>query len=77
MGIRATIKGPTNQVSVTLPSIGVAQNSTLQLKLLGDVDVTSLNDGAMLQYRESDNKFVARNEIDTPTGEIVFNAGNF
>jgi hypothetical protein len=77
MGIRATIKGPNNQVNVTLPSIGTAQNSNLKLKLLGDVDVTNLNDGSMLQYRESDNKFVARNEIDTPTGTIIFNAGNF
>jgi hypothetical protein len=70
----ATIKGPTNQVNVSLPS---SKNSSLQLKLLGDVDVTNLNDGAMLQYRESDSKFVARNEIDTQTGVIIFNSGNF
>ena len=27
-----------------------SENSSLSLKLLGDVDVTNLNDGALLQY---------------------------
>ena len=36
-----------------LPYYGTSlQNSSLSLKLLGDVDVTSLNDGALLQYNE-------------------------
>jgi len=44
---------------------------------LGDVDTTSLVDGAMLQYRSSDAKFVARTEIVTTTGTLVFNCGSF
>ena len=71
-----TSAGP-KKVSVTLPSAQAAGNSTLQLKLLGDVDVTSLDDGALLQYRASDGKFVSRNEIVTTTGTLTFNGGTF
>ena len=42
-----------------------------------DVDVSGLADGALLQYRASDQKFVARNQLDTTTGSLVFNGGNF
>jgi hypothetical protein len=71
-----TSQGPQN-VSVTLPSAQAAANSSLQLKLLGDVDTTNLEDGALLQYRSSDAKFVARTEIVTTTGTLVFNCGSF
>ena len=71
-----TSQGPQN-VSVTLPSAQAAANSSLQLKLLGDVDATDLNDGALLQYRASDGKFVTRNEIVTTTGTLTFNGGSF
>jgi hypothetical protein len=50
---------------------------SLFLKLLGDVDVTSLNDGALLQYRASDGMFVSKNEIVTTTGTLTFNGGSF
>ena len=54
--ITAKINAPTSsgpkKVSVTLPLDKQSlQNSSLSLKLLGDVDVTNLNDGALLQYR--------------------------
>ena len=71
-----TSQGP-QKVSVALPSAQAAQNSSLQLKLLGDVDTTSLSDGAILQYRSSDAKFVARTEIVTTTGTLTLNAGTF
>ena len=71
-----TSAGP-EKVSVTLPSAQAASNSALQLKLLGDVDATDLNDGALLQYRASDGKFVTRNEISTTTGSLTFNGGSF
>ena len=51
-----TSQGP-QQVSVAL-SAQAAQNSSLQLKLLGDVDTTSLEDGAILQYRSSDTSLL-------------------
>jgi len=71
-----TSQGP-QQVSVSLPSAQAAANNSLQLKLLGDVDTTSLEDGAILQYRSSDNKFVTRTEIVTTTGTLTLNAGAF
>ena len=71
-----TAAGP-EKVSVTLPSAQAASNSTLQLKLLGDVDTTTLDDGALLQYRSSDGKFVTRTEIITSTGTLLFNCGSF
>jgi hypothetical protein len=71
-----TSQGP-QQVSVALPSAQAAQNSSLQLKLLGDVDTTTLADGAILQYRSSDDKFVTTNEIVTTTGTLTINAGAF
>jgi hypothetical protein len=71
-----TSQGPQN-VSVTLPSAQAAANSSLQLKLLGDVDTTNLEDGALLQYRATDSKFVARTQIVTTTGTLVFNCGSF
>ena len=79
--ITATINPQTSagpqKVSVTLPAAAAAQNSSLSLKLLGDVDVSSLDDGALLQYRASDGKFVSRNEIVTTTGTLTFNGGSF
>ena len=74
--IRASSTGP-KQVSVTLPSGKAADNASLQLKLLGDVDTTNQNDGALLQYRSSDSKWVARTEIVTTTGTLTFNGGSF
>ena len=74
--INTSSTGP-QQVSVTLPSGAAADNSSLQLKLLGDVDTTNLDDGALLQYRSSDQKFVTRTEIITTTGTLVFNCGQF
>jgi len=71
-----TSAGP-EKVSVTLPSAQAASNSALQLKLLGDVDTTNLDDGALLQYRSSDGKFVTRTEIITSTGTLLFNCGSF
>jgi len=68
--------GP-QRVSVSVPATVTVQNNNLQLKLLGDVDVTDLNDGALLQYRASDQKFVSRNEIITNTGNLTLNGGEY
>jgi hypothetical protein len=53
------------------------KNSSFKLKSLGDVITTGIQDGALLQYRASDEKFVARSELETTTGNIIFNGGNF
>ena len=56
---------------------GVAGSSVNNVSQAQDVDVSGLADGALLQYRASDQKFVARNQLDTTTGSLVFNGGNF
>ena len=69
--------GLPQQVSVQLPSGSALQNSALSLKLLNDVVTTGIQDGALLQYRSSDEKFVARSELETTTGTLKFNGGTF
>jgi len=68
--------GRPQQVAVTLPG-GNLQNSALSLKLLNDVVTTGIEEGALLQYRASDQKFVARTELDTDAGTLTFNGGSF
>jgi len=47
------------------------------LRSLTDVDSSTLTDGALLQYDGSSDKFVTKNELETTTGTLVFNGGNF
>ena len=55
------------------------QNATIQLSALSDVDVTSfpVQDGSLLQYRSSTDKWTTRNELDTTTGNLVLSGGSF
>ena len=69
--------GRPQQVAVSLPSGSSLQNSALSLKLLGDVVTTGIEEGALLQYRASDQKFIARTELDTDAGTLTFNGGSF
>jgi hypothetical protein len=69
--------GLPQQVSIQLPSGSNLQNSALKLALLNDVVTTNIQDGALLQYRASDEKFVARTELETDTGTLTFNGGLF
>ena len=64
--------GP-QQVSVSIPSATAAQT----FKQLNDVNVSSLSDGALIQYDAATDKFVTRNELQTTTGTITFNGGAF
>ena len=55
-----------------------ASGASVNRKLVAaDVDATGVADGALLQFRASDQKFVARNQLDTSTGTLVFNGGSF
>ena len=66
------------RVSVTVPAQQTAlNNSDFLLRALGDVDANNAQDGALLQYRASDRKFVVRTELETETGTLVFNGGAF
>jgi len=66
---RITVPGPQGPQG----SSGSSVNNISQSQ---DVDVTGLADGALLQYRASDQKFVARNTLDTSSGTLVFSGGN-
>jgi|TARA_B100000287_G_C20061131_1_gene554471 hypothetical protein len=67
---RITVPGPQGPT-------GAAGSSVNNISQSQDVDVSSLADGALLQYRASDQKFVARNTLDTTSGTLVFSGGSF
>jgi len=75
--IRAKINSNTSsgpqQVSVTVPSATAAQT----LRSLNDVNVTTLEDGSILQYDASSERFVSRTNISTTTSTSHKNGGNF
>ncbi len=56
---------------------GASGSSENRILVAADVDATGVADGALLQFRASDQKFVARNQLDTSSGTLVFNGGNF
>lgn len=64
--------GP-KQVSVTVPSAGASST----FKSLNDVNATSLEDGALIQYDSATDKFVTKTIIETNTGTLRLNGGNF
>ena len=80
-GVRANINSSTSsgpqQVSVQVPSTNVSITNVNRLRGLSDVDATSLTDGALIQYDASTDKFKTRNELETTSGTLVFNGGNF
>ena len=67
---RITVPGPQGPLGAS----GASENKLLEAQ---DVVTTGIADGALLQFRASDQKFVARNQLDTSTGTLVFNGGNF
>ena len=67
---RITVPGPQGPTGASGSSVNnIAQSQ--------DVDVSGIADGALLQYRASDQKFVARNTLDTTSGTLVFSGGSF
>jgi hypothetical protein len=71
-----TSSGP-QKVSVTNPTAQVNVDGVRQFRSLTDVNASSLTDGALIQYDASTDKFTTRNELETTTGTITFNGGNF
>ena len=67
-----TSSGP-QQVSVTIPSASAART----FKALNDVNVTTLEDGALIQYDATSDKFVTKTTIETTTGTLRLSGGNF
>ena len=69
---RVTVPGPKGDTGLA----GSAQNN---ISSASDVDIASfpLQDGSLLQWRESTQKWTARNELDTTTGNLVLSGGSF
>ena len=69
---RVTVPGPKGDTGLA----GSAQNN---ISAASDVDITSfpLQDGSLLQWRASTQKWTARNELDTTTGNLVLSGGSF
>ena len=69
---RVTVPGPKGYT-------GASGSSENNLSQAADVDVTSfpLQDGSLLQYRASTQKWTARNELDTTSGNLVLSGGSF
>ena len=70
---RITTPGPQGETGAQGPP-----GSDVDLVNRSDVDATNIADGSILQFRSSDSKFVAKNELSTSSGlNFVINAGNF
>ena len=74
--INATTRGP-QKVSVTTPTAQLNVDGVTQLRGMTDVNAATLEDGALLQYDATSDKFITRTELSTTTGSITFNGGNF
>ncbi len=61
-------------VRVLERTVGAGGN---RLRTLYDVDTTTLNDGAMLIYDQPSDSFKTTTSIESNTGTIIFNGGNF
>ena len=72
--INATTRGP-QKVSVTTPTAVV--DGVTRLRNMTDVNSSTLEDGALIQYDASSDKFVTKTEISTESGTITFNGGSF
>ena len=44
---------------------------------LSDVNASTLDDGAMIQYDDTSKKFITRTEIKTESGNLILNGGTF
>ena len=79
-GVRGSVsEGQQPQVTrITVPGPkGDSGASGGRLVELSDVDASSVQDGAMIQYNDSTEKFEITNRIETTTGEIRLNGGTF
>ena len=70
---RVTTPGPQGETGAQGPA-----GADLPILSKSDVDATNIADGSILQFRSSDSKFVAKNELTTSSGlDFVIDAGNF
>jgi hypothetical protein len=79
-GVRGSVsEGQQPQVTrITVPGPKGDSGATGgRLVELSDVDASSVQDGAMIQYNDTTEKFEITNRIETDSGEIRLNGGTF
>ena len=79
-GVRGSVsEGQQPQVTrITVPGPKGDSGATGgRLVELSDVDASSVQDGAMIQYNDITEKFEITNRIETDSGEIRLNGGTF
>ena len=79
-GVRGSVsEGQQPQVTrITVPGPKGDSGATGgRLVELSDVDASSVQDGALIQYSATSEKFEITNRIETDTGEIRLNGGTF
>jgi hypothetical protein len=74
--------GKSQVISVAIPgpkgdSGTVVAGQNLNLTDLADINTIALADGSMLMYSESTSKWVAKNELEPDSGDLVLSGGNF
>ena len=74
--INSNSTGPQN-VSVTSPSVAQIQSNVNKFVGLSDVNASTLDDGAMIQYDDTSKKFITRTEIKTESGNLILHGGTF
>ena len=57
--------------------VNTGSSAVTTLGALTDVDITAKDNGSILQYDSSTDKFVARNEVNENTGTLTLNGGAF
>jgi hypothetical protein len=70
---RVTVPGPKGDTGAAASAANISLNQISNV----DVSTFGLDDGSLLQYSASTEKWIARTELDTTTGTIVFNGGSF
>lgn len=70
-----------NRTQIKKVEVGTPVRRVIQAKnnlsALGDVDMTNLAAGAILQYSAINEKWVATNDVDTDEGDLRLNGGVF
>jgi|MDSW01.2.fsa_nt_gb hypothetical protein len=65
--VRVTVPGPRGDAAASVVTLGEIPN----------VDTSSVQDGAILQYRTDTSKWEATNDPSTVAGILYINGGNF
>jgi hypothetical protein len=78
MTIKATVNTNATKPVVKILIPGPAGPAGLSfVNAAEDVDASQLDDGSMLMYSESSEKWIAKNDLEPETGTLILSGGNF